>query len=217
MNLQNLACLMMIISLCGCSLIRTVDDTVSSFLEPIPGMKFLGIESRQSIEKAAKANEPVKTEIVPVVIPPVPVVPALPQKVDVTLELKSDTWLNPNAQNNSSPVQIRIFQLEKINKFKQSTAFALLINPTQTLGSDLTSTEDVSLAPGEHKSLVMTTNRISFIAILANYRTTQDPKDQNRVILIPNNSAIQTKKIRLAGTHIEISDDGDSHAQHTNK
>ncbi len=203
--------------LSGCSLMRTVDDKVSSFLEPIPGMKFLGIESRQSIENAKKANEIVKPEVTPLAIPPLPVVPALPQKVDITLELESDNWLNPNSQNNASPVQIRIFQLEKISKFKQSTAYALLINPTQALGADLTSSEDISLAPGEQKTMVMTTNRTSFIAILANYRTSQQPKDQNRVILIPNNSATQTKKLRFSGTHIEISDDGDSHAQHTNQ
>jgi type VI secretion system VasD/TssJ family lipoprotein len=215
MKLCDLTWWVLICALSGCSLIRTVDDKVSSLLEPIPGMKFLGIESRQSIEKAAKANDPVKPEFTPVVIPPAPVVPALPQKVDITLALESDAWLNPNAQNNSSPVQIRIFQLEKTTKFKQSTAFALLINPTQSLGSDLTSTEDVSLAPGEHKSLVITANRTSFIGILANYRTTQEPKDQNRAIFIPSNFATQSKKIRFAGTHIEISDDGDSHAQHT--
>ena len=216
-NRLLLACLVFA-GLTGCSMIRTVDDKVSSFLEPIPGMKFLGVESRKSIEEAAKAKNAVATqESLPPPVVQAPVIPKFPDQIELSLDLESDRWLNPNAQNKSSPVHIKVFQLEKLEKFKSSSLISLLSNPSLALGADLKGVDDYLLLPGEKRTVVLTTPRTSHIAILANYRTALSPKDQNTVNFTLNNAAVQSKTIRFAGTHVEWSDNGESHAQHTSQ
>jgi type VI secretion system protein VasD len=71
--------------------------------------------------------------------------------VDVSLKgtIVASDELNLSSDGRPSPLRISIFQLRKVDKFKDADFFALYDNAQASLGTDLLAREDVTLKPGD--------------------------------------------------------------------
>lgn len=91
-----------------------------------------------------------------------------------TLEttVKTDAELNPNADNNPSPVMVQIFQLKDDARFKKADYTVLIDEPEKTLGNDLLKSYQHYFNPGEEQKLpeIVLLEQTRFIGIVSAYR-----------------------------------------------
>lgn len=107
--------------------------------------------------------------------------------------LKSVNYLNPNLDNQASPVVITFYQLKSPEAFKQAAFFALYNKPTETLGVDLLDKREVEIQP--EKTIEVDQNiavNATHIGIVAAYRD-PDVAEWKQVIEIPAGD----KRVRL--------------------
>ena len=211
MNIHYLWITFCLLLCSGCSAIRTVEDTVSTTLEPIPLFKFMGVESRKSQEEAIKKIKEAKD------IPKLTPLPLPPEKVEVSVKLNADLWLNPNSDQQAAPLQIRIFYLDKADKFLSSGALSLIKNPGQVLGQDMRQFEDIQLIPGEQKIQTLQLPVKTYVGLMANFRTEIAPGDQSRVVMMTKIKHQQVMEVRFVGTTIEILSEKENNAVITSK
>ena len=108
--------------------------------------------------------------------------------------LKSVNYLNPNLDNQASPVVVTFYQLKSPETFKQAAFFALYNKPTDTLGADLLDKREVEIRP--EKVIEVDQNialNATYIGIVAAYRD-PDIAEWKQLILIPAGE----KRVRLS-------------------
>lgn len=122
--------------------------------------------------------------------------------------------LNTNDNNESTPVDVRFFQLASDEAFQKATFDALWVDPAKALGGDLLGTMVViTVPPGRHEDPAIKVDlgakdgKTKFIGVMALYRKS-DSADQ-RTLVVPLAKAEKTV-VEVTGYRIQISTDGNA-------
>jgi len=112
-----------------------------------------------------------------------------------TTSIQSAAMLNPNIDNQSSPVDLTLYQLTTKDKFLQADFNPLYTQATTALGKTLLDTQDLMVRPKQSVTLKYTLlPETQFIGAVAAYRSL-DKSQWRTVIKVPNK-----KNIRLTVT-----------------
>lgn len=89
----------------------------------------------------------------------------------LSLDIAASGTLNPNSEQQPSPVVLRVYELKTPDGFNGAGFFDLFDNDTKTLGGDLLGKREFEIAPGQKTTY---NNDISpesqYVGILAGYR-----------------------------------------------
>lgn len=89
----------------------------------------------------------------------------------LSLDINASSTLNPNSEQQPSPVVLRVYQLKTPDGFNGAGFFDLFDNDTKTLGGDLLGKREFEIAPGQQTTY---NDEISpdsqYVGILAGYR-----------------------------------------------
>lgn len=125
-----------------------------------------------------------------------------PTSMDITIS--ANTSLNPNADDESSPVVVRIYELKSVSAFNQAEFFQLYDDDTKTIGSDLVNKEEYEIAPGTTKKIKKTTaDETAYIAVLAGFRDIDSATWRASAPLVKNKENIVT--IELTSLAVTLS------------
>ena len=98
---------------------------------------------------------------------------------DITIKLTTDTQLNPDRENRSSPVVLRIYQLSSDKIFKQSDFFQIYDNDKATLADAMIKKQELELNPNESRKIDITPDaKTKFIGLLAAFQNMDNAKWQ---------------------------------------
>jgi len=79
--------------------------------------------------------------------------------------------VNPDMSDRPSPIVLRIYELKSLGNFEAADFYTLLENYESALGTDLVSTEQFHLSPGETQFYNNTTSaETHFVAVIAAFR-----------------------------------------------
>jgi type VI secretion system protein VasD len=116
-----------------------------------------------------------------------------PKPPQVLTHIQAANYLNPNLDNQASPVVLTFYQLKSPETFKGADFFALYNKPTETLGADLLDKREVEVRPEKLVELEQNmAPNATHIGIVAAYRN-PDVAQWKQLLEIPANS----KKIKL--------------------
>lgn len=105
---------------------------------------------------------------------------------DTTAQLKLTAFedVNPDRDNRSSPIVIRVFKLADARQFKREDFLNLYENADERLGNDLLDTVILKeLAPGEERiELLELTPEVRYLGLMAEYVRYQDA---NAILVLP--------------------------------
>lgn len=88
----------------------------------------------------------------------------------LTLSFKTSNQLNLDANHQSKPVQIRLYELTSPLPFKHSAYSQLTLNAEQTLKDTLLDYDDYELQPAEHKTIKLTVDpTVKYLGITVGY------------------------------------------------
>jgi type VI secretion system protein VasD len=99
--------------------------------------------------------------------------------VDVPLRgiIQAQDDLNPSLDGRSSPLRISIFQLRKVDKFKDADFFALYDDANTVLGADMIGREDLTLKPGDVRKYEREVDpETRYIGVIGAYRDINQAK-----------------------------------------
>jgi type VI secretion system protein VasD len=89
----------------------------------------------------------------------------------IELTLRAEGGINPDASGRPSPVVVRVYQLASSPKFDTADFFQLFDQETATLGADLSTREEVALAPGETRVITAELKPgAQFVGLVAAFR-----------------------------------------------
>ncbi|MBX6370456.1 MAG: type VI secretion system lipoprotein TssJ [Rhodospirillales bacterium] len=71
----------------------------------------------------------------------------------IDLAIKAGTDINPGPDGTPAPALVRVYQLASPVKFQNADFFLLFEKEADTLGADLLGREEISVSPGETKTL----------------------------------------------------------------
>ncbi|MCK0983409.1 type VI secretion system lipoprotein TssJ [Pseudomonas aeruginosa] len=87
------------------------------------------------------------------------------------LALSAGERVNPDLNGRPSPVVVRLFELKHPVAFENADFFSLYERPKETLDSDLVTSEELELRPGERVELKLSVEEGSrYVGVLAAYR-----------------------------------------------
>ena len=94
-----------------------------------------------------------------------------PPPAVLTLNVVGGADQNPGTSGQSTPVAVRLFQLNDPAKFERSDVFALTEREQQTLGSESQGSEEFVLRPGETRTLPRELQKgVQFVGIAVLFR-----------------------------------------------
>lgn len=97
--------------------------------------------------------------------------PPPPPPTTVALTLTATPDVNPTPSGQGAPVVLRVYQLAAATGFNGAEFFDLFNHDQATLKSDLIKREDVTLAPGQSRTMTLTpTDQVKAIGIFGAYR-----------------------------------------------
>jgi type VI secretion system protein VasD len=97
--------------------------------------------------------------------------PAPPAPKTLTIEISASNDINPNASGAPSPLPMQIYVLRSLGRFQTLDYFELKNNGAAALSGDLIDSSNVSLRPGETKTVTMTTGADgAYLGVAAGYR-----------------------------------------------
>ncbi len=118
--------------------------------------------------------------------PPPPPPPPKPPPV-VMIELSGSADQNPDVNGAASPVAVRIIQLVETGSFERADVFALMDHEQQTLGSEEAGSQELVLAPSEHRSIKIDPKPgVTAIGVAALYRAIDDAQWRADAPVAPN-------------------------------
>lgn len=89
----------------------------------------------------------------------------------VDTKIAVSTEVNPDINNRPSPIVIRIYQLKNLGTYTESDFYGLFEDYESVLGSDLLSTEQFHLNPGDMDTVIKNiAPEAQYIAVIAAYR-----------------------------------------------
>jgi type VI secretion system protein VasD len=121
--------------------------------------------------------------------------PPKPAQIRLTLQAAKD--VNPDANNQPSPVVVRVFQLKVSDAFNSAEFFALYDDDQKLLAQDLIKREEFLVRPGDNVTVpIEVAGEAKFIGVTAafrDYRQSQwrvvvaSPLKKNALILVGRN------------------------------
>jgi len=91
--------------------------------------------------------------------------------MNMSTKITVSAQVNPDVDNRTSPIVIRIFKLKSLGNYNESDFFGLFENYESELGSDLLSTEQIHLNPGDIRTLKhKAVPEARYFAVVAAYR-----------------------------------------------
>ncbi|BFM16827.1 hypothetical protein R50073_30100 [Maricurvus nonylphenolicus] len=125
---------------------------------------------------------------------------------DTTAQLKLTAFedVNPDRDNRSSPIVIRVFKLADARQFKREDFLNLYENADERLGNDLLDTVILKeLAPGEERiELLELTPEVRYLGLMAEYVRYQDA---NAILVLPIEDH-NKNKFEVDVRHLTLSD-----------
>jgi len=109
--------------------------------------------------------------------------------VPLKLQVRGIKPLNENAQKESTPVDVRVYQLKDNARFDRATIDNLWVKDKETLAEDLVTMKTVTVFPGEAQDrpqevdLGVLDASVRFVGILALY--SREEEGQPRKVLVP--------------------------------
>ena len=89
----------------------------------------------------------------------------------IQLNLQTDKYLNPNAQNQSLPVEIKIYQLTQDSIFSSASFEDLWLHDKQTLGKNTTSVKTLIISPNNQKQFQISRDKqAQYLGVIAIFR-----------------------------------------------
>lgn len=111
-----------------------------------------------------------------------------PTQIETTFHAVN--YLNPNINNQASPVVVTLYQLKSPTSFEQANFFALHNNATKTLANDLVDRREIEIQPGQIENIrQIISAEASFIGIFVAYRNPDSAK-WRQLIAIPSGKKI---------------------------
>jgi type VI secretion system protein VasD len=103
--------------------------------------------------------------------------PPPPPPTVVALTLTATTDVNPTPSGQAAPVVLRVYQLASTAGFNSAQFFDLFNQDQATLKTDLIKRDDVTLAPGQTRTLTLTpSDQVTSIGVFAGYRDYQNAR-----------------------------------------
>ncbi|MGE0416081.1 MAG: type VI secretion system lipoprotein TssJ [Acetobacteraceae bacterium] len=100
-----------------------------------------------------------------------------PSPTTVTATVIATAQVNPNSDNQPSPIVVRFFGLKSADTFNGATFFDLFDNETKTLGSDLLSRKEIEMVPGKTTKVDMSgPPDTPLLGVIAGYRDLENAK-----------------------------------------
>ena len=97
--------------------------------------------------------------------------PPPPPPTQVAQTLTATTDVNPGPDGTAAPVALRVYQLASTSAFNGAEFFDLFNQDQATLKTDLIKRDDVTLPPGQSKTLTLSpTDQAKSIGVFAAYR-----------------------------------------------
>jgi type VI secretion system protein VasD len=94
-----------------------------------------------------------------------------PPPAVLTLTVAAGADQNPNPSGQPAAVKLFLFQLSATGKFESADVFALVERAQATLGQDMAAVEDISVAPGETRTLERQLKHdVQFLGVVALFR-----------------------------------------------
>jgi type VI secretion system protein VasD len=95
-----------------------------------------------------------------------------PSLTRATLSLEASDRLNPNSEDQPSPLVVRIYELKSIDVFNQLSFFDLYDQDTARLGGDLLNRREIEIAPGRSLTIERVVEPAALhLGAIAGYRT----------------------------------------------
>jgi type VI secretion system protein VasD len=95
--------------------------------------------------------------------------PPAPPVLSLTIQAGADQ--NPDTAGHPAPVAIRFYELAFPAAFDRADVFALIDRPAETLGADYVASDEVIVAPGEHRTITRALKpNTRFIGVIALFR-----------------------------------------------
>lgn len=89
----------------------------------------------------------------------------------LTLNIAASNKINPNANNQASPVVITIYQLQSNSKFMTADFFSLYQKPQQTLSAAYLNSQQYTVLPGQKTALkINLAKNTAYIGVVAAYQ-----------------------------------------------
>jgi type VI secretion system protein VasD len=117
-----------------------------------------------------------------------------PEDVSIKGTVEAVDSINPDGMGRPSPLLIKVFQLNAIDKFEAADYFALSDSAEATLGADLLGVESIRLAPGDRKPYEGEFDpQTRFIGVIAGFRNIHQAK-WRAVVEMPEKSMLKLGK-----------------------
>jgi type VI secretion system protein VasD len=133
---------------------------------------------------------------------------AAPKTTGLRFILQADDEINPNANNEASPVVLRIYELKSLNAFSQATLFELLDNDTAVLGADMVGKREIEIKPGEKQAFERSTPvDTRYIGVIAGFRVIDQASWRASTQITPEKSGAVVVKVTAQAVTIAMTTD----------
>lgn len=107
------------------------------------------------------------------------------ERVDMTFYFNVADWINLNAMNASSPIQLFLIPLKNIDKFESIPGEELVVNLDNKLEDDLQgSIREIILTPGERLVTKWPAPCPGYVGILVNFRVPPSEEGGDRKVIV---------------------------------
>ncbi len=121
------------------------------------------------------------------------VIAPTPDPTILELKLQAGKLLNPDIEGRASPLVVRIYQFEAIDKFNTSDFFAIYDNDVALLGKDIIFRKELELQPGTSQHLSLESKpEARYLAIFAAFRNLDTAQWKSSMKIVPNRTTEAT-------------------------
>lgn len=133
---------------------------------------------------------------------------AAPKTTPLRFILQADDEINPNVNNEASPVVLRIYELKALNAFSQANLFELLDNDTAVLGADMVGKREIEIKPGEKQAFERATPADTrYIGVIAGFRVIDQATWRASIPITPEKSGAVVVKVTAQAVSIAMTTD----------
>ncbi len=119
------------------------------------------------------------------------------KSIRLDTSIRTVSYLNPNIEQQASPIVVTFYQLKSPDAFKSANFFALHHKPAETLGADLLDKREFEIRPEQSLSIEQhAAPNTTYIGIVAGYRN-PDIAEWRKLMAIPPDSRRLTLRVNL--------------------
>lgn len=129
--------------------------------------------------------------------------PPPPEPTRVVLEFETAGDINPNIEDRSSPLVLRIYQLKSYSVFNKADFFSLFDKEDQTLAGQLTGKEEIMLKPNEKRTVYFETQSDTrTIGIMGLFINSENTRWKASAGIRPNKTTVI--RVQVNGTGLAV-------------